>query len=106
MASIVHLAQFSCKLLELTAKTRAGCKRTGQGCVGSGTFAEKIAVPQQRWPPAILGTIFMALALVLAMIGKGQAPRGSILDAPASSVPGSSAPAVPALPATPSVPNN
>ena len=55
---------------------------------------------------AILGTIFMALALVLAMIGKGQAPRGSILDAPASSVPGSSAPAVPALPATPSVPNN
>ena len=51
MASIVHLAQFSCKLLELTAKTRAGCKRTGQGCVGSGTFAEKIAVPQQRWPP-------------------------------------------------------
>ena len=53
---------------------------------------------------AILGTIFMALALVLAMIGKGQAPRGSILDAPASS--SAPAPAVPALPATPSVPNN
>lgn len=57
---------------------------------------------------AVLGTLFMALALVLAMIGKGQAPRGSILDAPASTAPGTSAPApaLPALPATPSVPNN
>lgn len=52
---------------------------------------------------AILGTIFMALALVLAMLGKGQAPRGSILDA---TPPASSAPATPAVPAVPSVPNN
>ena len=52
---------------------------------------------------AILGTVFMALALVLAMLGKGQAPRGSILDAPATTAP---APSVPALPATPAVPTN
>jgi preprotein translocase subunit SecG len=52
---------------------------------------------------AILGTIFMALALVLAMLGKGQAPRGSILDA---APPAATAPAVPAAPAAPSVPNN
>ncbi|WP_372623046.1 preprotein translocase subunit SecG [Falsiroseomonas sp.] len=53
---------------------------------------------------AVLGTAFMALALALAMLGKGQAPRGSILDAPAA--PGAAAPAVPALPAAPSVPTN
>ncbi|WP_203074131.1 preprotein translocase subunit SecG [Falsiroseomonas ponticola] len=52
---------------------------------------------------AILGTIFMALALVLAMLGKGQAPRGSILDA---APPAATVPAVPAAPAAPSVPNN
>ena len=57
---------------------------------------------------AVLGTAFMALALVLAMLGKGQAPRGSLLDAPAGGTPASSttAPAVPAIPAVPSVPNN
>lgn len=59
---------------------------------------------------AILGTAFMALALVLAMLGKGQAPRGSLLDTPAA-VPGGAtavpgAPAAPALPATPTVPTN
>jgi preprotein translocase subunit SecG len=54
---------------------------------------------------AILGTVFMALALVLAMLGKGQAPRGSLLDAPAAS-PSAPAPALPALPAAPSVPTN
>jgi preprotein translocase subunit SecG len=52
---------------------------------------------------AVLGTIFMALALVLAMLGKNQAPRGSILDAPAGGVPAATAPAVPAAP---TVPNN
>ncbi len=52
---------------------------------------------------AILGTAFMALALVLAMLGKGQAPRGSILDA---APPAATAPAAPAAPAAPSVPNN
>ncbi len=51
---------------------------------------------------AILGTAFMVLALVLAMLGKGQAPRGSILDAPGAAAPAS----LPALPATPSVPTN
>ena len=52
---------------------------------------------------AILGTAFMVLALALAMLGRGQAPRGSILDnAPA----GTAAPALPALPALPSVPTN
>jgi preprotein translocase subunit SecG len=52
---------------------------------------------------AILGTAFFVLALALAMLGKGQAPRGSILDAP---TPGQSAPAVPTLPALPAVPTN
>ncbi|NKE47321.1 preprotein translocase subunit SecG [Roseomonas frigidaquae] len=52
---------------------------------------------------AVLGTIFMALALVLAMLGKGQAPNRSILDGPAGGVPASTAPAVPAVP---TVPNN
>lgn len=57
---------------------------------------------------AILGTAFMALALVLAMLGRGQAPRGSILDAPAGGAPGQAAPApaLPQLPAAPSVPTN
>jgi preprotein translocase subunit SecG len=59
---------------------------------------------------AILGTAFMVLALVLAMIGKGQAPRGSILDAPATTpgtlVPGTLVPGAPAIPASPTVPTN
>ncbi len=49
---------------------------------------------------AVLGTIFMALALVLAMLGKGQAPSRSILD---MQVPPVTAPAAPAVP---TVPNN
>lgn len=52
---------------------------------------------------AILGTAFFVLALALAILGKGQAPRGSILDAPAGTAP---APTLPALPAAPSVPTN
>ena len=57
---------------------------------------------------AVLGTVFMVLALMLAMLGKGQAPRGSILDAPASGPAAPSAPAapLPTLPAAPSVPTN
>ncbi|EFH12736.1 preprotein translocase subunit SecG, partial [Teichococcus cervicalis] len=31
---------------------------------------------------AILATLFMGLALAMAMLGRGQAQRGSILDAP------------------------
>jgi preprotein translocase subunit SecG len=52
---------------------------------------------------AILGTAFFVLALALAMLGKGQAPRGSILDAPASTAPATT---LPALPAGPAVPTN
>ncbi len=52
---------------------------------------------------AILGTAFMVLALALAMLGKGQQPRGSLLDQPPT-IP--TAPAVPAPPALPSVPTN
>jgi preprotein translocase subunit SecG len=60
---------------------------------------------------AILGTAFMVLALVLAMLGKGQAPRGSLLDGPGAAAPGAQAPALPSLPpaptpAAPSVPTN
>jgi hypothetical protein len=48
----------------------------------------------------------MVLALALALLGKGQQPRGSILDAPGS-VPGGAATApAPAIPALPSVPTN
>ena len=55
---------------------------------------------------AILGTAFFVLALALAMLGKGQQPRGSILDAPGG-VPGGAASApAPAMPALPSVPTN
>jgi len=50
---------------------------------------------------AILGTAFMVLALALAVLGKGQAPRGSILDAPSSSAPAAPAPALPPLPTVP-----
>jgi preprotein translocase subunit SecG len=49
---------------------------------------------------AVLGTAFMVLALVLAMLGRGEAPRGSILDAPAT------APAAPAPAPAPAVPTN
>jgi preprotein translocase subunit SecG len=57
---------------------------------------------------AILGTAFMVLALVLAMVGKGQAPRGSILDAPGGAGAPATAPLapVPGLPPVPSVPTN
>ena len=57
---------------------------------------------------AVLGTAFMVLALMLAMLGKGQAPRGSIFDAPSSGPAAPAAPAapLPALPAAPSVPTN
>lgn len=63
---------------------------------------------------AILGTVFMVLALVLAILGKGQAPRGSLLDAAPPAAPGAApgtagapaAPATPPAPAAPSVPNN
>jgi preprotein translocase subunit SecG len=49
---------------------------------------------------AILGTIFFALALTLALLNRGTSMQSrSILDAP----PPAAAPAVPALPA---VPNN
>ena len=50
---------------------------------------------------AILGTAFFVLALALAMLGKGQQPRGSILDAPGAAAPSAPAPAMPALPAVP-----
>ncbi len=50
---------------------------------------------------AVLGTAFMVLALVLAMLGRGQAPRGSILDAPAPAAPAAPAPGVPPLPSVP-----
>ncbi|NKC30399.1 preprotein translocase subunit SecG [Falsiroseomonas selenitidurans] len=52
---------------------------------------------------AVLGTIFMALALVLAMLGRSEGPARSILDAPPAGSPATSAPAVPAAP---TVPNN
>jgi preprotein translocase subunit SecG len=35
------------------------------------------------------------------MLGKGQAPRGSILDAPSSTAPAGPAPALPPLPTVP-----
>jgi preprotein translocase subunit SecG len=50
---------------------------------------------------AILGTAFFVLALALAMLGKGQQPRGSILDVPGAATPAVPAPAMPALPAVP-----
>jgi preprotein translocase subunit SecG len=55
---------------------------------------------------AILGTAFMVLALALAMLGKGQAPRGSILDSAPAGTAAPGLPALPALPAAPSVPTN
>jgi preprotein translocase subunit SecG len=58
----------------------------------------------------VLATLFMVLALAMALLGRGQAQRGSILDLPpgpaAPAAPATSAPAVPAAPAPPSVPTN
>ncbi|PZW40079.1 preprotein translocase subunit SecG [Humitalea rosea] len=65
----------------------------------------------------ILAAIFMVLALVLALLGRGASRQGSLLDAPQGPVaPGSiipggadtapAAPTTPALPALPSVPTN
>ncbi|WBV44279.1 preprotein translocase subunit SecG [Pseudoroseomonas cervicalis] len=49
---------------------------------------------------AILATLFMGLALAMALIGRGQSHRGSILDVPPP--PASTAPASPGgAPATP-----
>jgi preprotein translocase subunit SecG len=75
---------------------------------------------------AVLATLFMVLALAMALLGRGQAQRGSILDLPpgpaipaapatpgaaapgsvAPGAPAAPAPAVPAAPAQPSVPTN
>ncbi|MDB5369208.1 MAG: preprotein translocase subunit SecG [Roseomonas sp.] len=51
----------------------------------------------------VLATLFMVLALALALLGRGQSQRNSILDVPPASAP---APAEPALPAAPAVPTN
>ena len=54
---------------------------------------------------AVLATVFMALALVLALLGRGHSGSGSILDVP----PPAAAPVVPAqpvAPAAPAVPTN
>ncbi len=67
---------------------------------------------------AILATLFMVLALAMALLGRGQAQRGSILDLPpgpaipaqpTSQLPPlttNPAPATPAAPAQPAVPTN
>lgn len=80
---------------------------------------------------AVLATLFMALALVMALMGRGQSGRGSFLDAPpppasgAPASPGAAAPGMnpapggpattdspapapvaPAAPAQPAVPTN
>jgi preprotein translocase subunit SecG len=73
---------------------------------------------------AVLATLFMVLALAMALLGRGQSGRGSILDAPpgpaipapaapatpgpatTSPTPGAAAPALPSAPAQPSVPTN
>ncbi|MCQ4158984.1 preprotein translocase subunit SecG [Roseomonas sp. GC11] len=52
---------------------------------------------------AILATLFMGLALAMALIGKGQSGRSSILDVPP---PAATAPAAPAAPPQPAVPTN
>lgn len=76
----------------------------------------------------ILATLFMALALAMALLGRGAAQRGSILDAPpppsvtgeqplqpgaqpgqaapGQTAPGQTAPAQPAAPPPASVPTN
>lgn len=55
---------------------------------------------------AILGAAFFALSLALAIMGRGTAPRGSILDQAPAGAPG--APPAPGsqLPTLPSVPTN
>jgi preprotein translocase subunit SecG len=52
----------------------------------------------------ILATLFMVLALALALLGRGQSQRNSILDLPPG--PATTAPAQPVLPAAPAVPTN
>ena len=47
---------------------------------------------------AILGAAFFVLALALALLGRGQQPRGSILDTPGAAAPAAPAPALPAVP--------
>lgn len=69
----------------------------------------------------VLATLFMVLALAMALLGRGQAQRDSILDLPpgpaipsapatpgavAPGTPAAPAPAAPAAPAQPSVPTN
>lgn len=56
---------------------------------------------------AILGTAFFVLSLALAILNRGTATQGSILDTPAAATaPAAPAPAAPAAPAAPSVPTN
>ena len=50
---------------------------------------------------AILGTIFFALSLTLALLNRGGTGNRSLLDTPAAT-----APAVPATPKGPAVPTN
>jgi preprotein translocase subunit SecG len=50
---------------------------------------------------AVLGTAFMVLALVLALLGRGTGRQHSLLDSPPPAQP-----AAPAQPAQPSVPLN
>jgi preprotein translocase subunit SecG len=50
---------------------------------------------------AVLGTVFMVLALVLALLGRGTGRQPSLLDSPPPA-----APAAPAQPAQPAVPVN
>jgi preprotein translocase subunit SecG len=53
---------------------------------------------------AVLGTIFLALSLTLALLSRGSGSTRSILDVPPP--PASSAPATPAAPAAPPIPTN
>ncbi len=53
---------------------------------------------------AVLGTIFLALSLALALLSRGGGHTSSILDVPPP--PATSAPAVPAKPAAPPIPTN
>ncbi|HYF06721.1 MAG TPA: preprotein translocase subunit SecG [Acetobacteraceae bacterium] len=53
---------------------------------------------------AILGTVFFVLSLTLAIINRGTAPRGSILDQAPAGAPAAPAPAPGSV--LPSVPTN
>ncbi|MDJ0388175.1 preprotein translocase subunit SecG [Roseomonas sp. E05] len=66
---------------------------------------------------AVLATLFMALALAMALLGRGQSQRNSILDSPPPpavtgeqplqpqpAAPAQTAPATPAAPAQPATP--